>query len=177
MINIFRSLWSKIDLVLCGVVILLGMAFVVLSPHSIKRNNSFLKIFKSDSDKPSLIDSKPKFSKHDKQNSGPPTQDGDKMDFYEVFVGEYVQLSTHLTEQEVVETEDGMEFGASEPLTMMGYLVDMDDDFYFLGDEDGDIEEAVKRSEVWRIQIIDPEELIQKALENIPVPDDKDQIN
>lgn len=99
------------------------------------------------------------------------------MDFYEVFVGEYVQLSTHLTEQEVVETEDGMEFGASEPLTMMGYLVDMDDDFYFLGDEDGDIEEAVKRSEVWRIQIIDPEELIQKALENIPVPDDKDQIN
>jgi len=94
------------------------------------------------------------------------------MGFYDTFVGEFVELTTH---KEIQAIED--EIMVVSPIMLRGYLVDMDDEYFYLGEDPQKVSDAVERSTVWRIMILDPEAIIRDALKNMPIPTEQNEIN
>lgn len=86
--------------------------------------------------------------------------------FFLTFVGEVV----HINLKHFMQTQEATEEGtlvSQEPMGIMGYLIDEDDDYYFLGENDQEANQSVKKSEVMHVAIVDPLE-IMKAEGSMP---------
>lgn len=59
----------------------------------------------------------------------------------------------------------------------MGYILDMDDEFYYLGDDPEEIVQAIRRDKVIWIQILTPENSYKEILKELEVPDDETKKN
>lgn len=60
---------------------------------------------------------------------------------------------------------------------LSGYLLDYDDEYYYLGDSEEEITNAIKKNRVIHIQVLDPENEYQQILEELEVPEDETQKN
>jgi hypothetical protein len=99
------------------------------------------------------------------------------MSFYEIFTGEFVELTTSEYVEGVVYDEEGSPINFREPITITGYLVDMDEAHYLIGDKHDSVVEAVEIARVWRVRMIDPQSLIKETLEKFPVPSNPEDVN
>lgn len=59
----------------------------------------------------------------------------------------------------------------------MGYLLDMDDEYYYLGDNAEEIVQAIRRDKVIWIQILQPTNMYKDMLNQMQVPEDEDKKN
>lgn len=85
--------------------------------------------------------------------------------FFATFLGEYVEI---LAKYETTERV---------PLTINGYLLDMDNDFYFTGENSLEVNAAVRKSDVVFISIIPKLDPGTEILENFEVPEDENESN
>lgn len=85
--------------------------------------------------------------------------------FFSVFIGEYVEIiaKTGLTDK--------------VPVIVQGYLLDIDDDFYYLADDGNSVSRALKRSELCVIEIAKTKTLFDEILENTPSALNKEEGN
>jgi len=90
--------------------------------------------------------------------------------FYNIFIGEYVDLVTRQT-VEVAETSDGSTMTQKTPLIISGYVIDMDDEFIYVGPIPLGVSQAVLRSEVVIVTVSAPQE------ETLPVMSNEDKKN
>jgi len=89
--------------------------------------------------------------------------------FFMTFAGEVVQISLKHFLQTQEATEEGTLL-SQEPMGIMGYLIDEDDDYYFLGENDQEANQSVKKSEVMHVSVVDPLEIMRAegSMPNIP---------
>lgn len=76
--------------------------------------------------------------------------------FYDLFAGEYVRVISKLSTQEQIQTEESVT-QQEHPIVFEGYLLDVDDDYYYLGDTDQAIDRAIARRETVGIAISAPD--------------------
>lgn len=96
--------------------------------------------------------------------------------FYETFVGELVEVTTTLMVEAQEETEEGMTHVKS-PLTLQGYLVDVDSKYYYLGDTPDKVRESIRKDIAVRIVMMTQIDHVEELLKSIPTPEDENQIN
>jgi hypothetical protein len=91
--------------------------------------------------------------------------------FWATFTGEYVEILAKFVGGE----------GVPMPLTIQGFLLDRDDEYYYIGEGPIEINCCVKRSDVIFISILDPEgkekDALKEILEDMPVPEDEVDVN
>jgi hypothetical protein len=87
--------------------------------------------------------------------------------FYITFVGEYVQLIGEFSSQ----TVDGTY------ATISGYLLDLDDDYFYIGPTADEINAAIKKDNVFSIQIMPKKDKYSDLLDDVPRPKNKDAGN
>jgi hypothetical protein len=91
---------------------------------------------------------------------------------FEVLCGEFVKITLNVTDNQIVEL-DGRLKTIGNLLTVKGFLIDMDDEFYYLGLEPNVLNRCVPRTKVCLIDISDPDEdQINYIEELIPTPKD-----
>lgn len=79
---------------------------------------------------------------------------------------------------ELVEMAGSFYHGDGEnAIKTMGYILDMDDEFYYLGDDPEQISQAIRRDRVIWIQILTPENSYKEILDELEVPNDETQKN
>lgn len=85
--------------------------------------------------------------------------------FFLTFIGEYVEIvgSFFYQDKEV-------------PISAIGYLLDMDDTWYFLGESPDEIVHAIKKDAVKHIQVTNDDIQLSKMLLDLPTPN-KDEGN
>lgn len=90
---------------------------------------------------------------------------------WSTFTGEFVEILC-----EFVSGDD-----KHLPLTVQGYLLDMDDDYYFIGEGPIEINAAVKKKNVAFMSILDPEskeqDLFKEVLEDMGMPESDEELN
>lgn len=91
--------------------------------------------------------------------------------FWATFTGEYVEILAKYVNGE----------GVPVPFTVQGFMLDRDDEYYFVGEGPIEINAAIKISDVTFISILDPEgaesDAIKGMLEEMPIPEDDNEIN
>lgn len=85
---------------------------------------------------------------------------------FSTFVGEYVRLSSNRDEIVHAVTED-TQASQTVPRTYEGFLLDMDEKFYFLGVGADSVVAAVKKSIVEVIEVVDKRSPYDEILDKI----------
>lgn len=85
--------------------------------------------------------------------------------FWVTFAGEYCELLCKY------ETSERM------PLVIQAHLVDMDKEYYYLGDNPIEVDSAVKRADVAFISVIKPKNPAIEMLEEMPEPKNEEDVN
>lgn len=85
--------------------------------------------------------------------------------FFATFLGEYVEILTKY------------EAGDQGKMMVQGYLLDMDNDYYFIGHNEFEVSAAIKKDNVSFISISSKVDPNVELLENMPVPDDEYENN
>jgi hypothetical protein len=80
--------------------------------------------------------------------------------FWTTFIGEYVEILCKY------ETSERM------PLSVIGYLLDIDDIYYYIGAGPLQVESALKKEDVCFISIINNVDPTTQMLEDMPIPED-----
>lgn len=89
---------------------------------------------------------------------------------FELFAGEYVNITTKAFIERSVTTEKSIETLKS-PITIQGYLVEADDFHYYLGIAPDRLNQAVSVSEVLHIEVTDEQaDVMEQLLESGEVP-------
>lgn len=91
--------------------------------------------------------------------------------FYNIFVGEYVIFITKLSTKKVQQTEDQI-YEENTPIALEGFLLDMDDQYFYVGQDSDEVVSAIKRDEVIQVQITNPYDALEEALNSMPDPTD-----
>jgi hypothetical protein len=99
------------------------------------------------------------------------------MNCFEIFAGEFVELTTSEYVEGVYYDEDNGPINFREPITITGYIVDFDDTYFLIGEKHDEVSQAIEKARIWRIRMIDPQALIQETLEKFPIPTNKDEAN
>jgi len=88
--------------------------------------------------------------------------------YFKIFVGELVAITMNfkITGQEM--DEDGSGKMTEEPLTAIGYLLEEDDQYYYLGEDPRQVTVAVKIKDVMITSVIEPADMEDRVLEGIP---------
>ena len=81
--------------------------------------------------------------------------------FFSTFLGEYVEI---ICKHEAV---------AEGKLVVQGYILDMDEDYYFLGENPIEINACLKKEDASFISIMSKIDPNVELLENMPVPEDE----
>jgi hypothetical protein len=71
--------------------------------------------------------------------------------FFDTFAGEEVRIFTKVSVSEGIETEQGT-IKQEAPMTVVGFLLDFDEEYYFVGDGPDQVSSAVKIDQVALIQ-------------------------
>jgi hypothetical protein len=98
-----------------------------------------------------------------KQKAQETIQAGVNVDlFFLTFIGEYVEMigSFQVDDQTAV-------------ASLQGYLLDVDDDFYFLGESAEEIFIAIRKDSVQTIRVIPVTDYRREILNALPVPQDE----
>lgn len=95
--------------------------------------------------------------------------------FYLTFVGELVQLTTELIVKDHKQTEDEVEI-SEKPVGFVGYLLDEDSSYYYIGDNPQEITTAVRKTKVVSVEPVKIQTPLEALLDQIPDPED-DQVN
>lgn len=94
--------------------------------------------------------------------------------FFNSFVGELVEIMTNRMSTVITQTEEGTETG-EYPWAITGYLLDEDENFYYIGRSPTEVSSAIKKEIVIGVTITDnPDNRIMEALGNIK---DKGDLN
>lgn len=91
--------------------------------------------------------------------------------FYSVFAGEYVQLFSNLFINQN-ETYEDRQVSQEHPITFEGYLLEIDDNFYYLGETDKEISQAIERQYIVRIAVGQEENELSAVVSNGVAPED-----
>lgn len=85
---------------------------------------------------------------------------------FQTFVGEPISILLDQYREQVEQTDSHIKT-IKEPISAQGYLVDMDDDFLFLGYEPTVIAQAIRRERIVQIDIIEVsiEDMINQSVE------------
>jgi hypothetical protein len=75
---------------------------------------------------------------------------------FELFAGEHVSILIDMQVESVVQKEDTVEM-IKTPLNVTGYLTDEDQNFYFLGHEPDIYTQAVSKSRIVHIEVVEEE--------------------
>src|ERR1041384_1974834 len=87
--------------------------------------------------------------------------------FFETFIGEYVEIMTNTKTTETVQHEDGTVQSGEYAMIVNGYLLDEDENYYFLGRDSEEVTHCVKKDEVILVSISEPDMKELQVLENI----------
>lgn len=82
--------------------------------------------------------------------------------FFLSFIGEYVQVITSFQ----LTTADSPDFAM--PLIIEGFMADADEQYIYMGDQDGNITQAVKSDHVVYVQILDKESEFEELFSSLP---------
>lgn len=96
--------------------------------------------------------------------------------FFLTFIGEFVEVTTNLMVKSQIETEEGT--GISEsPITIRGYLLDEDNKYYYMGGRPDAVSNAIKKTSVKLIEIVEPKTQLDEVLDSMGEPEDEKEIN
>lgn len=96
---------------------------------------------------------------------------------FELFCGEFVRLLLIKDSKQTVE-HGGTIKTIQQPLTIEGFLIEADDDYYYLGLSPQVISKAIHKSQIVQIEIINPTKEEDELLnEIVDVPDSENGIN
>src|SRR5574343_512079 len=74
--------------------------------------------------------------------------------FFMTFVGEFVSVLSTMEHTAMMQTEEGM-VEETAPMILQGYMLDMDEEYYYLGETQMNVSRAIKKSSVNAIEITD----------------------
>lgn len=95
--------------------------------------------------------------------------------FYDIFVGEYMEFVTRQFTTTMMIDEDGVQTSQETPMTVRGYLLDYDENTYYLGNTPLAVSHAFCRDDYFVATITDPEGFSMDELELPKVP--KEELN
>lgn len=97
--------------------------------------------------------------------------------FFMTFIGEYVSVLTTMMVTKAFQTEDGVE-EQTQPIVIQGFLLDMDDEFFYIGEVSNEVDRAVRKEFVNAIEIADENEsTFDSILEHVEAPEDSKKYN
>lgn len=96
--------------------------------------------------------------------------------FFLAFIGQLVSITVGINSDVNFSDENGATV-QSIPMTYEGILLDQDSDYYYLGRTPSEIEQAVRKSRVVHIGIVEQKTLFDEILETVQIPNKKDEIN
>lgn len=85
--------------------------------------------------------------------------------FFSIFIGEYVEIVARHSLTDTV------------PLVMEGYLLDMDDDFYYLSDDANSICRAIRKDDLSAIEIANTKTVFDELLKQTPIKENPEDGN
>jgi len=98
--------------------------------------------------------------------------------FFLSFFGQRVKVLTSIFQSFSVNTPEGIA-QESLPITIMGYILDADDQYYYIGSNPHEIRQAIKKEKVIAIEVYTEEdeqaENYDKLLEGMGVPKRNEQ--
>ncbi len=92
--------------------------------------------------------------------------------FYDLFIGEWVDVITKGLIEITEQSESGIS-SSKTPMVLSGYVIDIDDLFIYLGPEPFTVSQAVKKDEYISIAVVERQEKRENA-EELGMPEDKD---
>jgi hypothetical protein len=96
--------------------------------------------------------------------------------FFLSFIGEYVTIILKREAKVLHQTEEGY-IEETVPMTVNGYLLDMDDEYYFIGESPNNISRAILKKEVVYIEIVQVKTVYDEILDTMNVPQEDKDIN
>lgn len=94
------------------------------------------------------------------------------------FEGEYVHIITKIkTRRQYTNTESGEVIDEVAPLTIQGFVLDMDDKFFYLGEDPMLISKAIKITSVSYIEISKPKSAYDDILDSIGNTPQEKEVN
>lgn len=100
----------------------------------------------------------------------------EKLQFYSIFIGEYVQMMTNIIVSGHQQIGEDV-FECQDAIKVRGWLVDMDDKYFYFGTKRGDILQSLKQDSVVHIAIVDATDPEQDVLNAMPDPETEEEIN
>lgn len=96
--------------------------------------------------------------------------------FFQTFVGEYVSIVINMYTKVQHDTEEGVALQES-PMNVVGYLLDIDEEYYYLGEEANSIQQAVKKDVVAHIEILQLKTAYDDVLDAMADPETEQDFN
>lgn len=93
--------------------------------------------------------------------------------FFLTFGGEMVSVTTTGSSPELIPQQEDEAIVVQTPTSHEGYLLDTDDEYYYLGDTSSEVSRAVKIEQVVSVEILKSKSLYDKILDDLDT-DDKD---
>lgn len=93
--------------------------------------------------------------------------------FFNIFVGEFVELTTKLYIKAMIDSDEGHTV-QEMPVTIQGYLLDQDEKYFYIGDGPGAIETAVEIPTVAAITIVKQKGPLDQIFDSMPNPSDEE---
>lgn len=101
----------------------------------------------------------------------------EKLDaFFNIFMGEVVKIVTTINTTEYINTEEGPTEQTS-PIILKGYLMDYDDEYYFISENADEVACAIKKDKVALIEIQKEYNVYEDILDDLAIPTKKEDIN
>jgi hypothetical protein len=92
--------------------------------------------------------------------------------FFEVFCGEFCEIVTNLEVTNTINIgDDGHTHDTRMPLTLGGFLMDVDDEYIYLSDDGENVNQAFPKCDLKNIRIVDINAEVDNMLDSIPEPD------
>jgi hypothetical protein len=76
---------------------------------------------------------------------------------FELFAGEYVSIIINMLVESMTQSSDTIDM-IKHPLNITGYLTDEDDDYFYLGHEPNVYNQAVKKSMIIHLEVIEEDD-------------------
>ena len=73
--------------------------------------------------------------------------------FEKAFIGQFVMVVTNMTQNASVSNDEGLIESAEIPVTMTGFLIDADNDYYYLGNTPDEVLTAIKKEMINQISL------------------------
>jgi hypothetical protein len=90
---------------------------------------------------------------------------------FELFAGEYVSILIEMTVENMTQTEKEVEI-VKAPLTVTGYLSDVDDVYLYLGFKPNIFNQAVRKDKIIHLEAIEePKEEKENVFKDVKGPD------